>query len=136
MFLKQLFLIVFSVNALHYSALIHGSPSRYVVPWNHIAFMAPLAGIRASFHQLLHFQKVTQLLILVYPQCYSCLLGRHSQFLILHFAQTLFITIRLHDSKHLPIIPDGVCFLQDHNISNLQVSLNVCPFLPFLKWLQ
>ena len=52
--------------------------------------MAPLAGIPAHFYQLLLcFQEVTQLLILVYPHCYSCLLGQHSQFSILHFAQTL-----------------------------------------------
>ena len=42
----------------------------------------------------------------------------------------------LYDFTHLPIIPDGVCFLQDYNISNLQVPFSVCPFLPFLKLLQ
>ena len=42
--------------------------------------MAPLVGIGARFHQLPYLQEVTQLLILVDRQCYSCLLGRHSQF--------------------------------------------------------
>ena len=72
-----------------------GSPSRYVVYWNHIAFnLSLLAGIRAHFHQLLHFQEVRQPFILVYSWvcswCYSCLLGQHSQFSILHFIQTLY----------------------------------------------
>ena len=92
MFLKQLFLIiVLSINALHYSVLIHGSPLRYVVSWNHIAFNSKLPlEIQAHFHQLfLLFQEVTWPFILVYPQCYSYLLGWHSQFSILHFWQTL-----------------------------------------------
>ena len=42
----------------------------------------------------------------------------------------------LCDFTHLPIIPDDVCFLQDHNVSNFEVPFNVCPFFPFLKWLQ
>ena len=37
-----------------------------------------------------------------------------------------------HDSTYLPIIPDGICFLQDHNISKFQVPFGVCPFL--LSW--
>ena len=92
MFLKQLFLIiVLSINALHYSVLIHGSPLRYVVSWNHIAFNSKLPSeIQAHFHQLfLLFQEVTWLFILVYPQRYSSLLGWHSQFSNLHFWQTL-----------------------------------------------
>ena len=138
MFLKQLFLIiVLSINALHYSVLIHGSPLRYVVSWNHIAFNSKLPSeIQAHFHQLfLLFQEVTWLFILVYPQCYSSLLGWHSQFSNLHFCKPFVITICLYDSTHLPIIPDGVCLLEDHNVSNLQIPFIVCPFLPFLKWL-
>ena len=38
-FLKQLFfIIVLSINGFYYNALIHGSPSRCVVSWNHISF--------------------------------------------------------------------------------------------------
>ena len=59
------------------------------------------------------------------------LLGRHSQFSIFFL-----MTIRLHDSTHLPIIHDGVYFPQDQNISILEVPFSVCPFLPFLKRLK
>ena len=50
--------------------------------------MASLAGIQALFYPLLVlFQEVTQPLMLVYLECYCYLLGQHSQFSILHFAQ-------------------------------------------------
>ena len=69
--------------------------------------------------------------ILVSPQRYCCLQGQN------YPPQKLFLsTIRLHNSTHLQIIPDGFSFSQDDDVSNLQVPFNVCPFLSFLKWLQ
>ena len=69
------------------------------------------------------------------PQCYSCLLGWHIIFNLtlctnLFSSQYLCMTL-----THLPIIP-GVCFLQDHNVSKLQVLFSIGLFLPFVKRLQ
>ena len=44
--------------------------------------------------------------------------------------------MRLHNSTHLPIIPDGVCFWQDYEFSYFEVSFTIYPFFPFLKWFQ
>ena len=138
MFLKQLFLIiVLSINALHYSVLIHGSPLRYVVSWNHIAFNSKLPSeIQAHFHQLfLLFQEVTWLFILSIRNFILVCLVDTPNFQSYTSGKPFVITICLYDSTHLPIIPDGVCLLEDHNVSNLQIPFIVCPFLPFLKWL-
>ena len=94
--------------------------------------MAPLAGIRAHFHQLLHFQEVTHLwhwsIHNVIPAC----LVDTSNFQSYTSHKLFLITICFHDSTHLPIIPGGVCFLQDRNISKFKFLLVFAHF--FLSW--
>ena len=94
--------------------------------------MAPLVGIRACFHQLLLFQEVTHLwhwsILSVIP---ACLVDTPNfQSYTLH--KLFLITRCFHDSTHLPIIPGGVCFLQDHNISKFKFLLVFVDF--FLSW--
>ena len=130
-FSKQLFLIFFSINVLHYSALIHGSPLRYVVSWNHIAFKSWLPGGDSSkfpSNSSLSRSNAT----FDTPAC----LVNTPNFQLYTSHKPFLITICFHDFRHLPIIPDGICFLEDHNISNLQVPFSVIPCLSFLKWLQ
>ena len=94
--------------------------------------MAPLAGIQACFHQLLHFQVVTHLwhwsIHNVIPAC----LVDTPNFQSYTSHKLFLITLCLHDSTHWPIIPGGVCFLQDYNISKFKFLLVFVHF--FLSW--
>ena len=109
-----------------------------MVSWNHNAFNSqlPWQGFEHIFINIFTFKKNYDFWYRSVHSVTTVCLVDTPKFQSFTSNKPFLITKHLHHYTHLQIIPDGVCYLQDHNVSNLQIPFSVCPFLLFLKRLQ
>ena len=75
----------------------------------------------------------TGLFMVLFLAAWSTLLPIFNLTLRTNPLSSQYVCITLHICRSFLMV---FTFLQDHNISNLQVPFSVCAFFPFLKWLQ